>query len=204
MKRFGHLCYLCLLLWLSGCATQALPPVTEYALSPTGMAPPQSQKSLPVTIKLSPIVASQIYLLPDIYYVSDSYQHNPYAYSRWIDAPVRMLRLVLQDGLEQSGLFEAVLPSSSMLSADLHLETTLYDFSHHVGVGDSSEAVVRMHFFLVDARKGKLLGSRQFVSRIVADSKDAKGGVAAINAAVAAVLEQLVSWLSETASGRHS
>ncbi len=200
MNQIARLCFLCLL--LTGCATQKLPPVTEYALAPKMMSSHQPEQTVPLTIKLSPIVASQVYMTPDFYYVDDSYQRNPYAYSRWIDAPVRMLRLVLQDGLEQSGLFEAVLPPSSILPADLQLETTLYDFSHHVGTGSSSEAVVRIRFYLVDVRKGKILGSRQFVSHTPSASKDAKSGVAAINISVSDILEELISWLAATVSDK--
>ena len=200
MKKIACLCFLCLL--LAGCATQKLPPVTEYALAPKMMSPQQPEQRVALTIKLSPIVASQTYMTPEFYYVDDSYQRNPYAYSRWVDASVRMLHLVLQDGLEQSGLFEAVLPPSSILSADLQLETTLYDFSHHVGTGSSSEAVVRMRFNLVDIRKGKILGSRQFVSHTPSAGRDAKSGVAAINTSVSEILEKLISWLAEAASGQ--
>lgn len=200
MNQIARLCFLCLL--LSGCATQKLPPVTAYTLAPKMLFSHQPEQRVALTIKLSPIVASQIYMASDFYYVDDSYQRNPYAYSRWTDAPVRMLRLVLQDGLEQSGLFRAVLPPSSILPADLQLETTLYDFSHHVGTGSASEAVVRMRFNLVDVRKGKILGSRQFVSHTPSAGKDAKSGVAAINTSVSVLLGELIVWLAETVSDK--
>ncbi|WP_456403831.1 ABC-type transport auxiliary lipoprotein family protein [Thiolapillus sp.] len=192
LTRWG---LLLLLYGLAGCATQTLPPVTEYTLSPELKPDSVSAQHLPLTIKLAPVAGSQIYATPDIYYVDDGYQRNPYAYSRWVDAPVRMLELVLQDGLVQSRLFKAVLPSSSALQTDLRLETTLYDFYHHVGEGGESEAVVRLGFYLIDAKKGKLLGSRRFSSRVPAASTNAQGGVAAINAAVAQMLPRLVSWL---------
>ncbi|HDY82858.1 MAG TPA: hypothetical protein ENH48_07875 [Halieaceae bacterium] len=202
MKLLYRWLLLCLLPGLSGCAFQELPPVTEYSLEPSLESVRQDRNPLPLTIRLAPISASQMYLTPDLYYVdASSYQHNPYAYSRWVDAPVRMLQLVLQDGLEQSGLFKAVLPSSSMLRPDLRLETTLYDFSQQLGADDSSAAVVRLRFYLIDARKGKILGSKQFISRVPAPSRDARGGVAAINEAVALILPRLVSWLADAAQG---
>jgi len=199
VKRIPSMILYCILLLASGCATQSSPPVTEYALSPHAL-PGQAQKTkLPLTIRVSPVEASRIYQVPDLYYVEAGYQRNPYAYNRWVDAPVRMLQLVLQDRLEQSGLFKAVLPSSSSLAADLRLEITLYDFSQHLGQDNSSEGVVRLQAYLIDTRKGRLLGEQQFVSRVPATSNSAEGGVAAINAAVSDILPQLIDWLATTA-----
>jgi len=199
MMRIGGMILYGLLLAVSGCAMGPSAPVTEYTLSPAALPAKAVHAKLPLTIRVSPIEASRIYQVPDIYYVEAGYQRNPYAYNRWVDAPVRMLQLVLQDRLEQSGLFKAVLPSSSSLVADLRLEITLYDFFQQLGKDDSSEGVVRLQAYLVDAGKGKLLGERQFLSRVPAASRTAAGGVAAINAAVADILPQLIDWLAEVA-----
>ena len=179
------------------CVTEPQPPVTEYALSPRIQAQGANDGKLPLVLKLAPVSASQIYMSTDILYVGDDYQRNPYAYSRWVDSPVHMLQLVLQDGLERSGLFQAVLPSTSLLGADLRLETTLYDFSHHMLADRKSEAVIRLGFHLMDVRKSRLLASRQFELRMPAPSLDAEGGVAAINAAVASLFPRLIDWLKE-------
>ena len=171
--------------------------MSEYNLAPEQQNPVQETERKPVSIKLSPIVASQAFSSTDLYYVDGRFGQNRYAYSRWGDAPVRMLQIVLQDGLEQSGLFRAILPSSSMVRADFRLEATLFDFTHHIRADGSSEGVVRMRFYLLDNRYGKLLGSQQFVSRIPADSNDARGGVIAINTAVAEILQGLIFWLAQ-------
>lgn len=187
---------------LSACAGTPQPPVTEYALSPGIRLIKPSEPPLPLTLRLAPLSASQMYMSTNIYYVDDAYRRNPYAWSRWVDTPVRMLQLVLQEGLEQSGLFQAVLPPTSMLVADLRLETTVYDFSHHLEAGGKSEAVVRLGFHLLDARKAKLLASRQFEVRMPTASRNAEGAVTALNRAVAALLPQLADWLKDVLSDR--
>ena len=151
----------------------------------------------PLTLRLAPLSASQMYMSTGIFYVDGHYRRNPYAYSRWVDTPVHMLQLVLQEGLERSGLFKAVLPSTSLLTADLRLETTLYDFSQHLQPGGDSQAVVRLDCHLLDARKASLLASRQFEIRVPAASRNAEGGVAALNAAVGDLLPRIVAWLKE-------
>ncbi|WP_457673391.1 ABC-type transport auxiliary lipoprotein family protein [Thiolapillus sp.] len=180
---------------LAACVGQPLPPVTEYSLSPSMPAGRMMETSLPLTLRLGPVVASRIYQGSELYYLDGAYRLNPYAYSRWVDAPVRMLQLVLQDGLERSGLFQAVLPSSSRLQADLRLEVTLYDFSHHLQGKQGSEAVVRMGVHLLDARQGRLLASRRFEARMPAPGGNASAAVAAINGAVADILPRLLDWL---------
>ncbi|BAO43818.1 ABC-type transport auxiliary lipoprotein family protein [Thiolapillus brandeum] len=202
IHRLHRVWLLLAVLVLSACAGTPQPPVTEYALSPGITLTKPPQPLLPLTLRLAPLSASQMYLSTNIYYVDDAYRRNPYAYSRWVDAPVRMLQLVLQDGLEQSGLFKAVLPSTSMLVADLRLETTIYDFSHHLEPDGKSEAVVRLGFHLLDAHKAQLLASRQFEVRIPAVSRNAEGAVMAMNQAVAALLPQLADWLRDVLGHR--
>ena len=182
---------------LGACAGNPQPPVTEYALSPRIELQEVREPVFPVTLRLAPLSASQMYMSTGIFYVDGSYRRNPYAYSRWVDTPVHMLQLVLQEGLERSGLFKAVLPSTSLLTADLRLETTLYDFSQHLQPDGGSQAVVRLDCHLLDARKARLLASRQFEVRVPAASRNAEGGVAALNAAVADLLPLMVGWLKE-------
>jgi len=186
------------LLALTACAGKPQPPVTEYALSPPMQIRGMTEASSPLTLRLASVTASRIYQGPEFYYVDGNYRRNPYAWSRWVDAPVRMLRMVLQDGLEQSGLFRAVLPPSSRLRADLRLEITLYDFSHHLNDGQASQAVVRLGAHLLDARKGKLLASRRFEAGIPTAGDGAPAGVAGINAAVARILPDLLAWLRDS------
>ncbi len=197
MPRLSRILPLLALSLLGGCAGTPQPPVTEYALSPRIELHGAREPVFPLTLRLAPLSASQMYMSTGIFYVDGSYRRNPYAYSRWVDTPVHMLQLVLQEGLERSGLFKAVLPSTSLLTADLRLETTLYDFSQHLLPDGGSEAVVRLDCHLLDARKARLIASRQFEVLVPAASRNAEGGVAALNAAVADLLPQMVDWLKD-------
>ena len=186
------------LIMMSACASQSEPPVIEYALSPPVLPVSLPENQLPLTLRVARIEASRIYQVPDLYYQESAYQRNPYAYNRWVDAPITLLQLVIQDRLAQQGLFKAVLSSTSTLAADRRLEITLHDFSQHFGADGSCEGVVRLRANLVDARKGRLLGSRQFMARVPAGSRTAAGGVVAINEAVSRVLQEMTDWLVTT------
>jgi len=196
MKMAKCVLVLGMALLLSACVREILPPVTEYTLAPALRIPASPAQHLPMSIKLSAVVASQVFSTTDLYYGEDDFSRNRYAYSRWEDTPVNMLQLALQDGLERSGLFQAVLPFSSMAEADVLLETTLFDFSQHLQPDGGSVAVVRMRFYLVQ-EQGGLLASKEFESRVVARTTDAKGAVAAINTAVANIVQDLILWLPQ-------
>ncbi len=196
MKMTRCVLVLGMALLVSACAREIMPPISEYTLSPVLQIPAPARKPLPMSIKLSPVVASQIFSTTDLYYAENDFSRNRYAYSRWEDTPVNMLQLVLQDGLERSGLFQAVLPSSSMAEADALLETTLFDFSQHLQPDGDSVAVVRMRFYLVH-EQGRLLASKELESRVATRTTDAKGTVAAINTAVANIVRDLILWLPQ-------
>ena len=186
-----------LLLLLAGCATQSVPAASVYTLSAPqqAMAAPARNEQQAV-LKLAPVNAARVYHSTGMLYSDAPHARNSYAYSRWSDAPVVLLQTLLQDQLERSGQFAAVLPPVSSAKADLLLESTLFDFSQHIDTDGSAAGVISMRFYLVDNATRKVIKTGQFVASVPAATKDAQGAVTALNKAAAIISRDLVQWLA--------
>jgi ABC-type uncharacterized transport system auxiliary subunit len=108
-----------------------------------------------------------------------------------------MMQTVLEVAVENSGLFRAVLPPTSVSGADFLVESTLLEFGHLLGREGTSAGVVRMRFHLIDNKSRKVVASKELVARIPVATMDARGAAAAINQAAIKVATDLVVWLSE-------
>lgn len=190
-----------LILCLTGCMGNNIPPADIYTISPpelsrTSATGPDTVKRS-ILIKLAPIRAARAFAGTEILYSHNQYDLNSYAYSRWSDAPVRLMQTLFQVALTESGKYLTVLPSTSVSEADFVLESTLYDFSHHINVDGTSDGVIRIRFYLVDNRSKTVTATKEFGSRVPAPFCNARGAASALNKAVTDVADQLAAWLSE-------
>jgi cholesterol transport system auxiliary component len=128
-------------------------------------------------------------------YSTTRYQQNSYAYSRWSDAPVKLLPLLFQTTLEATGSFGAVIGSPSSAKADFLLESTLTDFSLHIHDGNTSEGVIGIRFYLINTATKTVTAAREFHSQIPASAPNAGDGAAALNQAADTVAHDLAAWL---------
>jgi cholesterol transport system auxiliary component len=189
-------------LWLSGCSVinpTPSPAIDVYTLS--------QQKALTTTaselkgskamiLALSPIQSPQGLLSTSIIYRDTDYGFNSYAYSRWSDNPSKLLASYLQQFLAQSRYISAVIPVGSRADADLLLEATLVDFSHHIQANDAgSTGMVSIIFYLINQHDKTLLATTQFTKEVTADQNNAKHATIAINQASQLVAVALQAWL---------
>jgi len=185
---------------LAGCATKSVPPAHIYTISPEwgdSRAQVEREKKSSLIIKLAPVCATRAFTGTEILYTDVRYGRNSYAYSRWSDAPVRLLQILFQVAIEESGWFGAVVPPTSASGADLLLESTLYDFSHHINDDGTSDGVVRVRFYLIDNTAKTVTATKEFVSCVPASSQNAQGAATVLNKAATNVARDLVSWLAE-------
>lgn len=184
---------------ITGCTFQSLPPVEFYAIEPGwGQSDPAPiEKKGAAIIQIAPVRGSGAFTGTDILYTDTRHALHSYAYSRWRDAPVRMMQTVLEVAVENSGLFRAVLPPTSVSGADFLVESTLLEFGHVLGQEGASTGVVRMRFHLIDNKSRKVVAGKELVARIPVATMDARGATAAINQAAIKVATDLVVWLSE-------
>ncbi|OIO71923.1 MAG: hypothetical protein CO186_10055 [Zetaproteobacteria bacterium CG_4_9_14_3_um_filter_49_83] len=187
-----------LLLLLPGCATRSAPPADIYIVDPSLAEKVSSeaaaQSSGPV-IKLAPMDAIRSFTGTEILYKRARHEQNSYAFSRWSDAPVRMLQALFQTSLSDSAQFKAVLPAASTSEAEYILESTLYDFSHHIHEGGTSSGNIRVRFYLIDQLAGTVTATREFESTVAATAQNARSAAEALNQAAANVARDLVEWL---------
>ena len=189
--------FVVLTLLIAGCTLQPLPPVEIYTLDPewgqSGQVATERKGS--ALIQIAPLRGSAAFATTDILYTDTLYTQHSYAYSRWQDTPVRAMQTVLEVAMENSGLFRAVLPPTSVSGADFLLESTLLEFGHIIPGGSSSVGVVRGRFLLLDNKSRRVIASKELVARIPVVTLDARGATAAINQAALKVVSDLVVWL---------
>ena len=185
---------------LAGCATKTVPPADIYTISPewdSNSAQEETENKNSTIIKIALVRGTRALTGTEILYTDARFGQNSYAYSRWSDAPVRLLQILFQVALEESGRFGAVVPPASASEADLLLESTLYDFSHHINDDETSDGVIRVRFYLIDNTTKTVTATKEFVSCVPASLQNAQGAATALNKAATNVARDLVSWLAE-------
>ena len=184
-------------LMVSSCTTTKLPAVTAYTINipainkATGQAP-QTQKVLRVAIPRS----SAAIMSRNILYQGAGYSLNAYAFSKWSDTPNRMLANLFLARIEDSALFKAVLPADSRGNSHYVLESSIQQFHQQINADGISRANMRIGFYLIEARTGKVFATREFISAPEAISTNAKGAVSALNQASVAISSNLITWLT--------
>ena len=182
---------------LGGCATQNVPQATIYTLQPDfDIAAEKGRPDSASVLKLAPIRSTRPFTSTRMLYTENGVEQNSYAYSRWSDSPVAMLQLQFTEGLNRSGLFQAVLPPVASAGSDLLLEGVLLDFSLHLD-GERTAAVMAIRFLLSDDHRRRVLGSQRFSARVPVDSPGPQAMALALNRASGEILQQLIHWLSQ-------
>jgi cholesterol transport system auxiliary component len=199
MKNRNFFLLALLLIGITGCAGEKLPPVSTYTLYPAldTFHLPESREAKPEGIlMLGRVRSSQVFNGREIIYSDPRYGQNSYTYSRWSDSPATMLLLIFQEALEKSGHYIAVVPYLSQSESDFLLESTLLDFSHRLNDDGTSDGFIRMRFNLIDNNTNRVIKSRDFISTVpVASPINAGGAVAALNKAATIITQEVIDWL---------
>jgi len=198
MSNRGFFLFVVLFMGLAGCVTEKIPPASIYTLNPdlgAMRASANTEKKPTNILMLGRIRSTNAFNGTDILFKDARYGQNSYAYSRWGDSPTTMLSLVLQQALEKSGHYNAVIPYSSQSQSDLLLESTLIDFSHHIDDDGTSDGILRISFNLIDNRTKRVIASQEFISSVPASHQNAQAAVAALNKAATIVTQDLIDWL---------
>ena len=187
---------------LGGCALVDKPvrPLV-YDFGPGVMASAPASPASPVLLLQEVEAGSALDSTAVLYRLAyaDVQQLQPYAQARWSMAPAQLLRQRLRDTLSQHATVlapgEGALGSAFAPALILHVE--LEEFSQVFESPERSMGLVRVRATLLRGAAGgdKLLGQRSFVAQRPAPSADAPGGVRAMTAACAALVEDLQQWL---------
>jgi cholesterol transport system auxiliary component len=129
-------------------------------------------------------------------YLKRPYELERYAVNQWADTPARMFASLMSERLSRTGSWRAVVPPSGSIRGDFRLDT--YGFSLQQEFSqDPSRVRISVRAQLIDTREGRIVGTRAFETVENAPSGDAYGGVMAANQAVAALLDEMASWLQD-------
>lgn len=138
---------------------------------------------------------------PRMVYVKRPYELEHYALNQWADQPARMFTSLMVQALSRTGSWRAVVPSPGSIRGDFRLDS--YGFSlQQEFMQDPSLVRVTVRAQLVEMKELRVVAARAFEVVEKAQNNDAYSGVVAANRAIAALLDDLASWLQDCA--RHS
>ena len=179
---------------LSGCSLKDSSPITEYTLSANPVASVSSSPYRNKAIKVTYPDSLKEKYSRNINYSYGLSDRGVYQNSQWINALPFLIEGSIIEALDQAHVFKGVLPFSSTVYEDYRLESTIYDFSHHVR-GEESYAIVSIRFTLIDTKTGKMTKTRKFSYREITPTTNARGFVSAANVAMSKLSRDLVNWL---------
>lgn len=187
------------LLLLSACSTtRSLPAIDVYTLALADDAVEQTRSSqINKVIKLLRVTGPQSYHSHKIIYRLHGQHFESYAYSRWSDSSTELISDYLQNYLQNSEVFSAVLTHHSVSQADWLLEIELDDFSQHIEASGQSGVHVSMQLNLLENKSKRLIASRHFKAEIAVEEANAKSAVLSFNRASAQISRQVLNWLQE-------
>ncbi len=182
-----------ILVWLSGCSSKQAP-LKVYTLEMPKMVKTSNSQFRSKTIKVSFPQTLKEKISSKMRYSYSMSEQGAYLNSQWSNNIGKLLQGTVIQVLEESQLFKAVLPYASTAGEDYRIESSIFDFSHHVR-GTSSHAVVSIQFSLIHTYTGKLIKTKKFTYRESTPTVDAKGYVQATNIAIDKLSRDLVYWL---------
>jgi cholesterol transport system auxiliary component len=187
-----------LFLGLAGCAKTIQPAFDIYAINTTCETNNPSQKKANSSKSLKILTPKSISAIAsrNILYQENEHTQYPYAYSRWNDAPTKMLGILFLSCISKHDIFRAVLPSQSKGKSDFLLESMIFEFYHNINLDGSSEGRVRIEFYLIETKDGRVIATNEFFSKVSSKTHDAKEGAIALNEASKSIVLDLTQWLS--------
>jgi cholesterol transport system auxiliary component len=194
MLKFKKFFLIVSLFVLSGCAMKEASPLKVYTLDAGTVAPVSYSSHRSQTIKVSYPQTLKDKLTNGMSYSYSSSERGEYENSQWSNNTGKLIQGNIIQILVQSRIFKAVLPYASTAGEDLRLESTVFDFSHHVR-GKASYAIVSIQFNLINTDSGKLIKTKRFVYKENTKTIDARGYVEATNRAMTRLSMDLTGWL---------
>ncbi len=195
-----HLVGLLVLLSLSACSTtRMLPAIDSYTISVRQGAVERAASDMQkqTIIKVMDINAEQAFKSTQMIYREQGQQFNAYINSRWNDAPNVLMGRYIQQFLQQSDYFRAVIDERSQSQSDWLIESELIDFSHHIGDKGRSYVLIIMQVYLIDNKSKNMLATHYIESKNVVAEQNAAAAAVAFNSAANAVSQQLLNWLKQ-------
>lgn len=202
--RVAHVACALLVMTAAGC----LSPRTDsseihtYQLSLDGWSSETGPGKLDGPVLLvSPPQAEPGFETQRMVYIKRPYELEYYAVNQWADTPVRMFTPLMVQAFNKTDAWRAVIPLPSSIRGDYRVDTHGFLLQQEF-IQQPSRVRVMVRMQLIDLKESTILSTRAFEVVENATSENPYGGVQAANRAVAALLDQIASWLRECV--RHS
>ncbi|NPA65588.1 MAG: hypothetical protein GXO11_01765 [Epsilonproteobacteria bacterium] len=181
-----------------GCS-QEVPPTKKYILDieiPKNVNNKFTCKEKSLKI-LSPY-ASYEYTTNNLYYVLDS-QEGSYTQSAWAKAPATEIYALLLKNIRKSAIFATVENYTSISQGDINLEIDIQNFKQYFSSDEKHSYVIAdITLSMVDKKTFTIIAQKNFYKKVITDSADAKGGVEALNKALAELLPEMIQWIGNS------
>jgi cholesterol transport system auxiliary component len=129
-------------------------------------------------------------------YIKNPHEIAYFAQNQWVDSPARMLAPLLQQALESTASYRAVVTTRSAATAELRLDTEIIRLQHEF-FARPSQVHLSVRAQLIDIQGQQVLASREFDVSEAAPGDDPYGGVVATNRALKILLMQIADFCTQ-------
>jgi len=178
----------------TACSMKKAPVMKVYSFSQPTCLPLSDRYNKNKILKVSYPVTLNENLGSKMNYSYSLFDRGEYLNSRWSSNIRKLLQGNIIISLSQSRLFRVIVPLTSDIEEDFRLESTVFDFSHHIR-DNKSYAIVTLQCTLIDSQTGKLLKVKRFSYKEYTVTTDAKGYVEATNKIIKKLDNDLIEWL---------
>lgn len=192
MRKSKQLAFIIILIGLLGCTKE--PAMKVYSLDIPTVSAVHSSAYKNKSIKITYPQSLRNKISQKMNFSYSSIDSGNYQNSEWSNNMSKILQGTFIEVLDGSKLFKVVLSDTSTVKEEYRLESTIFAFEHSVR-GTASDAIVSIQFNLISTETGSLVKSKRFSYKEPTPTMDAKGYVAATNAAVFKLSRDLVVWL---------
>jgi len=113
----------------------------------------------------------------------------------WSDRLTSLVQARLAEALQDSSVFQAVLTTEDRVDGEYTLAVEIREFEVEVGDG-RTEAVITLFAKIIDNRRARVIGTKEFTARRPAAKDDPASSVVALQDDFGEVARDLAEWLS--------
>ncbi len=187
-------------LLLAGCVTVDIggesPAYTQYVLSDAGPMPARRAAPVADSLLIQSDLGDPLADTPSIAYARRKGERALYQLATWTERPARRIAQLVQRRLDARGSFRAVAALGQPLHSDWLLAVAIDDIHHDIVTAPGS-ARLAVRASLFDRRNRTLVAQHEFSADVAAAEANSAAAAAAMNHAVAQVLDALVPWLEQ-------
>jgi len=183
---------------LGGCGGVTIPPATfdlrpPRVMTVTAPKPARFQLVVNEPSAVRSLGTNRILVKPD------PEQVTYYKGAAWSDQLPRLVQARMVQAFQNAGLVRAVGSRADRLDADLELASQLNAFQVEINQGDAT-AHVSLYVKVIDGKRGRMVASRAFETRVPTSYNNATVMVASLNEAFDSVMRDVVPWVASVKS----